>query len=253
MVARWNTAVGRLSFKELPLLFGKGRVLNILHKRSPMPIKYALLFSIVAIFFIAVLQVDLFQIAFAKLGLTPQESLLLLIGSLVGSGINLPLLQLRNPEQGFPVKWVVQKVILGSAPKTLSDKVIIAVNVGGCLIPLGLSLYFISLQLIDPIKIIIGVFAITLLSYKSSQLIPGFGVGMPIFLAPLSAALLALLIDPEHAAQLAYMSGVLGVLIGADLLRIKNIAKLGTSVAVIGGAGTFDGIFLTGLIAALLA
>jgi len=218
-----------------------------------MQMKYALLFSILAIFFITILQVDLFEIAFTKLGLTPQQSLFLLIGSLLGSGINLPLLQLRNPEQGFPVKVVVQKVIFGVAPKTLSDKVIIAVNVGGCLIPVGLSLYFISLQLIDPVKIFIGVFGITLLSYKTSQLIPGFGVGMPIFLAPLSAALLALIIDPEHAAQLAYMSGVLGVLIGADLMRIKNIAQLGRSIAVIGGAGTFDGIFLTGLIAALLA
>jgi len=218
-----------------------------------MQMKYALLFSILAIFFITILQVDLFEIAFTKLGLTPQQSLFLLIGSLLGSGINLPLLQLRNPEQGFPVKVVVQKVIFGVAPKILSDKVIIAVNVGGCLIPVGLSLYFISLQLIDPVKIFIGVFGVTLLSYKTSQLIPGFGVGMPIFLAPLSAALLALIIDPEHAAQLAYMSGVLGVLIGADLMRIKNIAQLGRSIAVIGGAGTFDGIFLTGLIAALLA
>ena len=218
-----------------------------------MPIKYALLFSILAIFFIAVLQVDLFQIAFAKLGLTPQESLLLLIGSLVGSCINLPLLQLKNPKLGFPVKVMVQKVIFGLAPKTLSDKIIIAVNVGGCLIPVALSFYFMSLQLIDPMNIIIAIMAITLLSYKSSELIPGFGVGMPIFLAPLSAALLALVIDPEHAAQLAYVSGVLGVLIGADILRIKNITQLGTSIAVIGGAGTFDGIFLTGLIAALLA
>ena len=218
-----------------------------------MPIKYALLFSILAIFFIAVLQVDLFQIAFAKLGLTPQESLLLLIGSLVGSCINLPLLQLKNPKLGFPVKVMVQKVIFGLAPKTLSDKIIIAVNVGGCLIPVALSFYFMSLQLIDPMNIIIAIMAITLLSYKSSELIPGFGVGMPIFLAPLSAALLALVIDPEHAAKLAYVSGVLGVLIGADILRIKNITQFGTSIAVIGGAGTFDGIFLTGLIAALLA
>ena len=218
-----------------------------------MPIKYTLLLSILAIFFIGLLQVNLFQIAFVKLGLTPQESLLLLIGSLVGSGINLPLLQLHNPDRGFPVKWAIQKVILGIAPAKLSDKIIIAVNVGGCLIPLSLSLYFISLQVIEPIKIIIGVSAITLLSYKSSALIPGFGVGMPLFLAPISAALLALVIDPEHAAQLAYLSGVLGVLLGADILRIKNITQLGTSIAVIGGAGTFDGIFLTGLIAALLA
>jgi len=218
-----------------------------------MSIKNALLFSIIVIFFITLLQVNLFEIAFAKLGLTPQESLLLLIGSLVGSGVNLPLLQLRNSESEFPVKWAIQKIIWGVVPTKLSNKIIIAVNVGGCLIPLGLSLYFISLQLIDPSKVIISVFAITLLSYKSSELIPGFGVGMPIFLAPLSAALLALVIDPEHAAQLAYISGVLGVLIGADMLRIKNIAQLGTSIAVIGGAGTFDGIFLTGLLAALLA
>lgn len=218
-----------------------------------MPIKYTLLLSLLAIFFIALLQVNLFGIAFAKLGLTPQESLLLLIGSLVGSGINIPFLQLHNPDSGFPVKWAIQKVMWGVAPAKLSDKIIIAVNVGGCLIPLSLSLYFISLQVIDPIKMIIGVSAITLLSYKSSELIPGFGVGMPLFLAPISAALLALVIDPEHAAPLAYLSGVLGVLIGADILRIKNITQLGTSIAVIGGAGTFDGIFLTGLIAALLA
>jgi uncharacterized membrane protein len=218
-----------------------------------MPIKYALLVSILVIFFLALLQVNLFEIAFAKLGLTPEESLLLLLGSLVGSGINLPLLQLRNSVKGFPVKLSIQKVIWGIAPSNLSNKMIIAVNVGGCLIPVGLSFYFMSLQLIDPLKIIIGVLAITLLSYKSSEIIPGFGVGMPIFLAPLTAALLALLIDPEHAAQLAYISGVLGVLIGADILRIKNITQLGSSIAVIGGAGTFDGIFLTGLIAALLA
>jgi uncharacterized membrane protein len=65
--------------------------------------------------------------------------------------------------------------------------------------------------------------------------------------------LLALVLDPEHAAHLAYISGVFGVLIGADILRLNTIAALGTPVAAIGGAGTFDGIFLTGIIAALLA
>ena len=132
-------------------------------------------------------------------------------------------------------------------------KIIIAVNVGGCLIPVGLCLYFISLQVIDPIKIMACVLAITALSYKFSRLIPGLGVGMPIFLAPLTSALLALVLDPEHAAHLAYISGVFGVLIGADILRLNTIAELDTPVAAIGGAGTFDGIFLTGIIAALLA
>ena len=82
---------------------------------------------------------------------------------------------------------------------------------------------------------------------------PGMGVGMPMFVAPLASALLALILDAEHAAHLAYISGVLGVLIGADMLRLKSITELGAPVAAIGGAGTFDGIFMTGMIAALLA
>ncbi|MCL5669108.1 MAG: DUF1614 domain-containing protein, partial [Gammaproteobacteria bacterium] len=34
---------------------------------------------------------------------------------------------------------------------------------------------------------------------------------------------------------------------------LGNIRKMGTPVASIGGAGSFDGIFLTGLVAVLLA
>jgi len=63
----------------------------------------------------------------------------------------------------------------------------------------------------------------------------------------------ARILNSEHAAHLAFISGVFGVLIGADILRLNNIAAFGTPVAAIGGAGTFDGIFMTGIIAALLA
>ena len=39
----------------------------------------------------------------------------------------------------------------------------------------------------------------------------------------------------------------------ADLLNLKKISKLGAPIASIGGAGTFDGIFLTGIFAVVLA
>jgi uncharacterized membrane protein len=42
-------------------------------------------------------------------------------------------------------------------------------------------------------------------------------------------------------------------LIGADLLNLDAVRGLGAPVASIGGAGTFDGIFLTGIMAVLLA
>jgi uncharacterized membrane protein len=45
----------------------------------------------------------------------------------------------------------------------------------------------------------------------------------------------------------------LGTLLGADLLNLGAIDDLAAPIASIGGAGTFDGIFPTGLIAVLIA
>ena len=58
-------------------------------------------------------------------------------------------------------------------------------------------------------------------------------------------------LGPE--APLADACGSLGTLIGADLLNLGKVAGLGAPIASIGGAGKFDGIFLSGLIGVLLA
>jgi uncharacterized membrane protein len=218
-----------------------------------MPVNSLLIFFLISLFFVALLQIHIFEIAFVKLGLTPEAASFLLLGTLLGSGINLPLYSLHTKETGHLVMSPDRKPVWEIFQPAREGKIVIAVNVGGCLIPVGLCFYFMSLQVIDPIRIIAGILAITALSYKFSRLIPGLGVGMPVFLAPLTSALVALVLDPEHAAHLAYISGVFGVLIGADILRLNTIAGLGTPVAAIGGAGTFDGIFMTGIIAALLA
>ena len=82
---------------------------------------------------------------------------------------------------------------------------------------------------------------------------PGRGIALPVFVPPLSAAAVALVLSRPYAPMLAYISGSLGCLIGADLLNLGRIEGLGAPVASIGGAGTFDGIFLTGAFAVLLA
>jgi uncharacterized membrane protein len=83
--------------------------------------------------------------------------------------------------------------------------------------------------------------------------VPGVGIAVPILGPPIAAAITALFISWRHAAALAYAGGSLGTLIGADLLNLSNIEGLGAPVASIGGAGTFDGIFLAGIIAVLIA
>jgi uncharacterized membrane protein len=53
--------------------------------------------------------------------------------------------------------------------------------------------------------------------------------------------------------KFTYSLGVLSALFGADILHLKDIEKIGGGVVSIGGAGTFDGIFLTGVFAVVFS
>jgi len=199
------------------------------------------------------IQVELLSFAFAKLGLPPALGLTVLFLSLLGSVINLPVTRLKNdiPLQEItqPISWGLLKMPLQS----FRNETLISINFGGCLIPASLSLYLFLHSTLTLPSTLLGIFMMSMISYFFSRPIQGLGIGMPILIAPISAALVALLISPEQSAPLAYISGTLGVLIGADLLHLKDIPKLGAPHASIGGAGTFDGIFITGIVAALLA
>jgi len=133
----------------------------------------------------------------------------------------------------------------------------IAVNFGGCIVPVGLSLYEIGyLATHDPHALMAGIggcIVNIVACYSVARPVKGVGIAMPALLSPVVAAALALLLAPEMAPPLAFVIGVLGPLIGADLLHLRDIEAAETGVASIGGAGTFDGIVLSGIIAAYLA
>ena len=198
------------------------------------------------------IQVELLSFAFAKLGLSPDSGLVVLFLSLMGSVVNLPVARIKcnAPVQKFtqPVYWGLLRIPV----RPFHNETQISINLGGCLIPATLSVYLFSNSTLSLSSTLLGIAIISAISYFFSRPIQGFGIGMPILVAPVSAALVGLLISPEQSAPLAYISGTLGVLIGADLLRLKDISRLGTPYASIGGAGTFDGIFITGIVAALL-
>ncbi|MEZ5540578.1 MAG: DUF1614 domain-containing protein [Pseudomonadota bacterium] len=200
---------------------------------------------------IALLQINLLAIAFDKLGLSPAAAMTLVLGALLGSGINLPLVRIAAEEPAEPPPplpaWL-QPLQLPFDGTTL-----IAVNVGGCIIPVCFSVYLVARNPLPVLELVAAIAVVSLVSYRLSRPVPRLGIAMPMLVAPLTAAIIALLINPQHAAPLAYIGGTLGVLIGADLLRLGDIRKLGAPRAAIGGAGTFDGIFITGIVAALLA
>jgi len=210
-----------------------------------------LLFCLSLLF--AFVQIGLLTIAFEKLGLSPEAGLVLIFASLFGSMINLPLFSMKAeapPATQIPMPWrnTWRQQVLKFTGKT-----IIAANLGGCIVPLGISIFLISHHSLDPGKVLLSIAVVSGASFFFSRPIQGVGIGVPLFVAPAVSAITGILISQDHAAPLAYIGGTLGVLIGADLLRLSSIRQMGIAVASIGGAGTFDGIFLTGIIAALLA
>ncbi|MDO9065350.1 MAG: DUF1614 domain-containing protein [Sulfuricella sp.] len=214
------------------------------------PFYFALL--VVALGLLAVfVQVGALTLAFDKLGLSPNSATLLLFTSLLGSLINLPLFSVKaeGPPPPMPQPF---RSLLRLPPMEFTGKTVVAINVGGCLVPLAFSVYLLRHNPLNPLMVISAVAMVAAVCRLASRPVPGVGIGIPIFVAPLVAAMVSLIIDPQYSAPLAYISGTLGVLIGADISRINDIRKMGTPFASIGGAGTFDGIFLSGIVAVLL-
>ncbi len=202
---------------------------------------------------LAFVQVGILTVAFEKLGLSSHSAFILLFASLFGSAINLPVIKVKAERPSLESIPEQLRELMTQALRKFRGQTIIAVNAGGCLIPLMFSYYLIHFNQLDGFKIVAATFIVAAISRWASRPIPGVGIGMPVFIAPIAAAITAMAIDPEHSAPLAYICGTLGVLIGADLLRLKDVRKMGVPVASIGGAGTFDGIFITGIVAVLLA
>ncbi len=226
---------------------------GIPYMRMPFSPLILFLFILILGFLVAIVQLGALTIAFDKLGLSPGSAITLLFISLFGSAINLPLfvMEAQPPPERIPPSPLNR--LLRMPEREFTGKTLVAVNVGGGVIPVGFSLYLFAHNPLPLWQVFTGIAGVALISHYMSRPIPGLGIGMPVFVAPISAALIAIMLNSELSAPLAYISGTLGVLLGADLLRINDIRKMGTPFASIGGAGTFDGIFITGVVAVLLA
>jgi uncharacterized membrane protein len=129
---------------------------------------------------------------------------------------------------------------------------VVAVNVGGAVIPTILSIYLIFKNQVFR-EALAGVAVVAVVVHWLAHPVPGVGIAVPVAVPFVTATAAAMTLSKKYAPALAYISGSLGTLIGADLLNLGKIQGLGAPIASIGGAGTFDGIFTTGILAVLLA
>ncbi len=217
--------------------------------------------ALILIFLISFLLLSLVGTTFTKLGFSWKEAIVILALTLIGSFINIPLKTVKNTEfraYETPAYTMYGRIYRIAQP---SPTTLIAVNIGGAVIPVVISLYLLSRGLtisggIFLVAFAAGILAVALVTNVFAHPVPGLGIATPFFIPPLSALIAGLILSSSlgvNPSMIAYTSGTIGTLIGADLLNLSRIGDLGAPMVSIGGAGTFDGIFLAGIIAAFLA
>ena len=221
-----------------------------------------LVLALAGMCFLPLVIVDAMHDALEKLHLSPPMATLTLLGIFFGSLINVPLWRVdRHEPQAMPVGWV--RTRMGWVPLERSrTQTIVAANVGGCLIPAALAIYLTSfiLSAVPQAKMALGLAVLVnvIACHWLARPMPGLGIALPAFVPVLLAVGMAwlLLAGSQYQAvraPVAFIAGVSGPLIGADLLNVRRFREFSAGVVSIGGAGTFDGIVVCSLLSAFLA
>jgi uncharacterized membrane protein len=246
------------------------------------------LLAIVLPILMAIFFVNVAASSFVMFGLSYQEAALLLVASLIGGVINIPLTRRRVPladprlAQLSPAMQRLAMIFHYYPPATIEE--VVAINVGGGIIPVGFSAYLLWRFPSVIVLALIATLLLTLVAKLLARPMPGIGITLPGFIPPIVAAGVAFGLVAVAGSQfgvgmvgiapIAYIAGTLGTLIGADLLNLPLVLRGGLlaagpqrlmrpvpnvpvnpdkpRVVSIGGAGVFDGIFLTGVLAAFL-
>ena len=210
------------------------------------------LFALVLIAILGFVEVGVIKLAYEKLGISHRTIILLLLMTLFGSYINIPIARI-------PAKEMIQDQVITFwgmpyvVPHVLEPRYsVIAINVGGALIPVAICLYLLF-KTRDIPSALAATAVVSAVVYHFSRIVPGVGIAVPPIAPALVAAGAAYLFNRRHAPAIAYIAGTIGCLVGADVINLIKIPELSAPMASIGGAGTFDGIFISGVVAVLLA
>ena len=226
------------------------RTVYLHHNLWVFAVLSAILVLVVGLIFVGVIGV-----AFEEVGFSVFTTAFILIATLAGSSVNIPVVKIKSTipivkEEFVSFMGMVYRIPQVEYGETMT---ILAVNLGGALIPSIVSFYLLWKSPSAALYALAGVAVVAVVTHAFARPVKGVGIITPAFIPPITAIILAYLLPSGAPKVVAYVSGVLGTLIGADLSNLGAIPGLGAPVASIGGAGTFDGVFLSGIVAVLFA
>lgn len=217
---------------------------------------------------IAVVEIRAVSYAFTLTGLTPVAAAAVLGASVLGSGINIPVARIESRRLvDVQIAQVRAFGVIYLVPVGVPGHTTIAVNVGGAVVPTLVSAYLVWRDR-QWLEIALAVGVVALMVHFAARPVESVGIAVSAFIPAVSATATALVLRPPGADSagaagavgvvaaaplLAYVAGTLGTLIGADLTHLGWTRQMAAPVVSIGGAGTFDGVFVSGVLAVLLA
>ena len=171
-------------------------------------------------------------VAFLRLGFGPWGAVGLIVCAAIGGFVDIPLFRMASDP----------------------TRVRLGMNLGGAMLPLVLVGHQATKLPGSSWWPAAGaIFAVAAISFATARPVVDRGVFVPWLLPGMLAAALALVLAPSSAPGLAFVAAVAGSFLGADLMTLSAIARLGAAKAVLGGSGPFDGLLWTGLLATLLS
>ncbi|MGA7873301.1 MAG: DUF1614 domain-containing protein [Candidatus Binatus sp.] len=210
------------------------------------------IFGLLLVVLFAFVEVGVIRVTYQRLGISPRIVTLLLFAMILGSYLNLPIATISAPrilENRIVYFWGMPYVVPGLV---YPGRTQLAINVGGAVIPIGVCVYLLG-RFKAYATSMLATLIVSIVVYWNSRVVPGVGIAVPTIIPGILAAATAYILDSRRSPAVAYVAGTLGCLLGADIMNLPLVAQMQAPVASIGGAGTFDGVFVSGLIAAILA
>jgi uncharacterized membrane protein len=223
-----------------------------------------LLLVIIVPLIIIYLFLRLTEAAFEQVGFDHVHATLAVFGSILGSLVDIPLH--AGTISAYPGWYISIASVFSQGFPTTFHPLYLAINLGGAIIPIAISLHLVIVRRVSAFLALGGVVVVSAITYLLASPVPNEGIVLPFWISPTLASVVGLVLARGYkgAPTLAYISGSMGTLIGADLLNLITpgvlpaLSPVGSHatkplVLSIGGAGVFDGIFLTGILAVLFA
>src|SRR5919198_3862350 len=193
---------------------------------TPLALPLLLLaFLVLVAVLILMVEFRILAYAYRKIGVHPRYMFAVLVLSLAGGYVNIPLYSVPvdrfTPPAPVPIFGRTYLV----PPAIEPGATVVAINVGGALLPILLSLYlFVRLKMYG--RMLLGIAIVAIIVHSLAAVVPGVGIAVPMFIPPLAAAGVALVLAFRRAPPVAYVAGSMGTLVGADLLNLDRIAEV---------------------------